>query len=1208
MRKVFISYARQNKRDVEQLVEHLHALGYETWHDSSLHGGHDWWQEILRRIADCDIFITIISRDARPAAAYRRKFDWAESLDKPVLPVAVEPPPKALPRRFSRRHIVDYSDPEARDRAALRLAGDLAALPPAPPLPVPLPKPPAAPYSESKPVSVKRSYLYALTSGALISVLAGSLIAAHFWPRASVPHLARYTYGDRAGVTGVVERLPAALSADLQLIFGYVLVLGGCACIFLIWAVSKFERILAKYVFAAVVITAFANLFENRLLYWTIHHDSKILVTVIFAVTTIKWCCSLLALGGIPAVVGMFLRAIAAWWRYLQARFLEKNKKYWNLGKTKTKWWNYVLKQLPEPDISAVPTDEWSWVEAYNVPGAQSVIDSRTGEPVQAVCLSGGGVRSACVAMGAMQEFSKAPAIKATNIMDRFRDGADPRMIDAVDYVISVSGGGFSGAARLLAVQTSRSGILEEPLISERFEDGSVEFDHLRRGSSYIANSPVELIQGLAQILKNLIVSMATLFSFPIVFGWLLGYLLSRPDFSFAEIVPVPNPIVNDKFKHDRHDYLLCLLNHHETLWAVAFFAFWALFFTTLAIFFEIVTWQWQWDRAKLFAQRFAVGSSVFALLVLTIAVGLPALVRICSAEVLQPADKNHGAFAATVSGVVVLNYLAAIVAMGWKKRSAVSPAELTKQLSWWRRMLPPGVLSLILVVVTLAVLLVAWLLTLGSFAAGVFENLTHDGVEGGAHPASSYWYWLLGLGVATLWISGLDTTSVSLHPYYRYRLGHAFAVRRDDRVRGGPQAQRYDRNEFTWLTTYGRVHAGRPKIHADGPNVHSGGPKFIFAAAATVTGEGKPAPGLNAVSYVMSTDYIGGPELGWLKTQQLFSQAPPRIKRDLTVMTAVAVSGAAFASAMGRHQKGFEKLLAVSGARLGTWLPNPRFVANLVSAERDDTKKTGPKSLPAIRGAGYFYRELFGLNDRDARLVQVTDGGHYENLGLVEALRRRSRLIFCIDGGGDAPPLVSGLAEAIRLAKYELGVTITFDHCAEYRLDGITPGLAATFDEKDALYALNGRLTHSTVAVGLITYPRAARLPENASDGVLIFAKAVLCKECPQWLLTYAASNPVFPHDPTSDQWFNEGQFAAYTELGRLMGRQVQACIEFLEKDGKMPTGPAAAPTCSGSSAPGSGPAQTGRHRRRRGSRIRDPLDLLLGKAPNPPAASPCP
>jgi class 3 adenylate cyclase len=147
VRKVFISYARQNKRDIEQLVEHLRVLGCDTWHDSWLHGGQDWWQEILRRIADCDTFIAMISRDALNSTACRREFDWAESLDKPVLPVAVEPPPKALSRRFSRRQIVDYSDPDARDRAALILAGGLATLSAAPPLPDRLPEAPAAPLS-----------------------------------------------------------------------------------------------------------------------------------------------------------------------------------------------------------------------------------------------------------------------------------------------------------------------------------------------------------------------------------------------------------------------------------------------------------------------------------------------------------------------------------------------------------------------------------------------------------------------------------------------------------------------------------------------------------------------------------------------------------------------------------------------------------------------------------------------------------------------------------------------------------------------------------------------------------------------------------------------------------------------------------------------------------------------------------------------------
>jgi hypothetical protein len=250
-----------------------------------------------------------------------------------------------------------------------------------------------------------------------------------------------------------------------------------------------------------------------------------------------------------------------------------------------------------------------------------------------------------------------------------------------------------------------------------------------------------------------------------------------------------------------------------------------------------------------------------------------------------------------------------------------------------------------------------------------------------------------------------------------------------------------------------------------------------------------------------------------------------------------MAVSGAAFASAMGRRSKGVQALLALSGARLGTWLPNPIFVRNAKDKAADPSF---PKALPSVRGAGYFYRELLGINKFDARLVQVTDGGHYENLGLVEALRRRCRLIYCIDGGGDAPPLLSGLADAIRLARFELGVEITMENGGPFGVENLAPGSGDQFGDSDAFCSLNDRISKGAVARGKIKYPKAAGLgdDEAARSGWLIVAKAVLWRELPDWVLTYAAEmgGAEFPHDSTSDQWFSEGQFAAYTELGRLI------------------------------------------------------------------------
>ena len=145
MRQLFISYARENRPDVDELVRDLDALGYPAWVDSSLRGGQTWWEEIVRRIADCDAFVVIVSQHTLHSVACERELEWALALNKPVLPLAVERLPDALPRTLSMRQIVNYS--KSGREAAFALAGALATLPPAPPLPDQLPEPPPAPLS-----------------------------------------------------------------------------------------------------------------------------------------------------------------------------------------------------------------------------------------------------------------------------------------------------------------------------------------------------------------------------------------------------------------------------------------------------------------------------------------------------------------------------------------------------------------------------------------------------------------------------------------------------------------------------------------------------------------------------------------------------------------------------------------------------------------------------------------------------------------------------------------------------------------------------------------------------------------------------------------------------------------------------------------------------------------------------------------------------
>ena len=146
MRQLFVSYARENKCEVDDLVRHLETLGYEAWVDSSLHGGQPWWDEILNRIRECDAFVAILSRSTLRSEACGRERGWARQLNKPVLPVAVEPiSSETLPRDLSMTHFVDYSTPGAD--SAFAVAGSLASLGPAGSLPEPLPAPPKAPLS-----------------------------------------------------------------------------------------------------------------------------------------------------------------------------------------------------------------------------------------------------------------------------------------------------------------------------------------------------------------------------------------------------------------------------------------------------------------------------------------------------------------------------------------------------------------------------------------------------------------------------------------------------------------------------------------------------------------------------------------------------------------------------------------------------------------------------------------------------------------------------------------------------------------------------------------------------------------------------------------------------------------------------------------------------------------------------------------------------
>jgi hypothetical protein len=285
-----------------------------------------------------------------------------------------------------------------------------------------------------------------------------------------------------------------------------------------------------------------------------------------------------------------------------------------------------------------------------------------------------------------------------------------------------------------------------------------------------------------------------------------------------------------------------------------------------------------------------------------------------------------------------------------------------------------------------------------------------------------------------------------------------------------------------------------------------------------------------------MSWDYVGGPDVGWVRTSTLEETCKPALRRDVTVQASMAVSGAAFASAMGRHAAAVQRLLALSNVRLGTWLPNPGFLAELA---REYASWRTPR-LPRARRLPYQLREIIGAYPAEGRMLLCTDGGHWENLGLVELLRHRVRTAVCIDASGDAPPFATTLSEAITLAYEELGVRITLTDPT-----GVVPGSADPLEPPDVLERLNARLSRSAVLRGTIEYPEPFQVDGEAAasaTGTLIVAKALLTRDVPYELLSYALKESAFPHQSTGDQFFDHEQFDAYRALGFYIGAAAAA------------------------------------------------------------------
>jgi hypothetical protein len=269
-------------------------------------------------------------------------------------------------------------------------------------------------------------------------------------------------------------------------------------------------------------------------------------------------------------------------------------------------------------------------------------------------------------------------------------------------------------------------------------------------------------------------------------------------------------------------------------------------------------------------------------------------------------------------------------------------------------------------------------------------------------------------------------------------------------------------------------------------------GGSFIFTPLFTGF---KPDPGLLALG-VHGEGYRRTFNYAYSRTKGYQTSDGKNVRSGIGLGTAVAISGAAASPNSGSHTSTpVAFLLTLFDVRLGWWLGNPT----------DD--KTFRNSGPRL-GLLYLFQELFGLSDDTSSYVNLSDGGHFENMGIYELVRRKCRYIILGDGEQDEGFTFNGLANAIRKCRTDFGVEI------DINVRRIAP--------------VNG-ISEVHCVVGRIHYP--GELKEN--DGYLLYFKSSVTGDEPRDILEYRERQPAFPHQSTGDQWFDESQFESYRRLG---------------------------------------------------------------------------
>ena len=317
------------------------------------------------------------------------------------------------------------------------------------------------------------------------------------------------------------------------------------------------------------------------------------------------------------------------------------------------------------------------------------------------------------------------------------------------------------------------------------------------------------------------------------------------------------------------------------------------------------------------------------------------------------------------------------------------------------------------------------------------------------------------------------DANATSMLMFYRDRLSKAYLFRWWPQAAGNPPEN--DEQKLSGLVSHGPYHLINATLNLQGSTDLS-------------------LRGRNSERFTFSKYYCGSRRTGYCDTGQLGRHDP-----KVNLGTAMAIAAAAASPNMGTTTiPALVFIMTLLNVRLGYWLPNPRWVQEPGQWWRRRYEK-GP-------GPAYLLREMWSGPNASRSYVNVSDGGHVENLGVYELLHRRCKFIIASDAEADPDHEFSSLARVIRFARIDWGFDIDID------LDDLA---------KD-----DDGLSLKSWALGKIQY-------SEHEVGYLLYIKASVTGNENEYLKTYRRGHPTFPHQSTADQFFDEAQFECYRALG---------------------------------------------------------------------------